>query len=285
MAALEPVATGFEEPVRRPLVEQTRFVLVLLVRHQAHDRAKVPEPAVEALREPTRQALVAHGLIMSDRAGETPTMQQHRRSASIRPRPEGRSFPRLVRETHVVVPDDADQDRSAAEPIVLGLDRARAAAAEEAHRSAHADRPSPLLGLSYSKSAGEFDLTRFVNSDSDERLRSLLDSWHQSSTTDFTGIRDAMTMDDFYTLITFAQRATLRSLRENTTHWARSGTTGIAAIASSRVDWRDVSRAAALLAYALNATGAEPQPSSPTPLRSPTPRPATSSCVTPATYP
>jgi hypothetical protein len=62
-------------------------------------------------------------------------------------------------------------------------------------------------------------------------------------------------MDDFYTLLTFAQRSTVRSLRDDGADWVMAGVLAFPLVACDRVDWRDLSVAAAMVAWALERTG------------------------------
>jgi len=147
--------------------------------------------------------------------------------------------------------DDDARDRS---PVVLGLDMARAQATEQAHRSGHASDESPLAGLTYDRWAGELDLARFSPNATDDSIRAWLESWPRShdSTED---VRALLTMDDFYTLLTFVQRSTVRSLRDDSAEWVEAAVVALPLIACDRVDWRDLSVAAAMTAWALQRNG------------------------------
>lgn len=141
------------------------------------------------------------------------------------------------------------------DPIVLGSQMANARAVEEAHRESRPGVPSPLAGVRYDRSAGEGDLTRFVESPKDDDIRSLVEAWHRSGVENFAMVRDSLAMEDFYTLLTFAQRVTLRAIRSNDAGWAIAGARALPAVDRARVDWRDLSWAAALVAFALRFTG------------------------------
>jgi hypothetical protein len=62
-------------------------------------------------------------------------------------------------------------------------------------------------------------------------------------------------MGDFYTLITYARRMTVMSLRQNDSFPAISGLTALAMIDRERLDWRDLSWAAGLLSFTLVTLG------------------------------
>jgi len=61
-------------------------------------------------------------------------------------------------------------------------------------------------------------------------------------------------MDDFYTLLAFAQRTAVRSLREDSAALAAAGVPALPLVATDRVDWRDLSVAAAMVTWALSRT-------------------------------
>lgn len=147
--------------------------------------------------------------------------------------------------------DDAGSDRS---PIVLGLDMARAQAADEAHRSAHGSDVSPLADLTYDRWAGELDLARFAPTATDDAIRAWLEAWREREDS-AEDVRALLTMDDFYTLLTFVQRSTVRSLRDDGAEWVGASVLALPLIACDRVDWRDLSVAAAMTAWALQRTG------------------------------
>ncbi|MCC5951688.1 MAG: hypothetical protein JJU45_06285 [Acidimicrobiia bacterium] len=146
--------------------------------------------------------------------------------------------------------NNTDGDRS---PVVIGREMARAHTAEQAHRSAHPTDESPLAGLTYDRWAGDFDLTRFSPNATDDSIRSWLESWPRSQDR-VEGARPLLTMDDFYTLLTFAQRSTVRSLQQDSGDWTTAGVLALPLIACDRVDWRDLSVAAAMTAWALRRT-------------------------------
>lgn len=59
--------------------------------------------------------------------------------------------------------------RAVSEPLVLGTQVAAANAADVRHQGT-ARGPSPLAGLTYRADAGEYDLYRFVDSATDDRI-------------------------------------------------------------------------------------------------------------------
>jgi hypothetical protein len=143
--------------------------------------------------------------------------------------------------------------------VVLGAELARARAAELAHRQ-RADGPSPLADVRYDRERGEFSLAELAASPVDDLVGSFVE---QAVIRDPAGrrrIMSALTMDDFYTLLTFARRCVVLTLREGHAAAARAGLNGLSLIDLQRVDWRDVTVAAALLSYAVGRTGSDARP-------------------------
>jgi hypothetical protein len=134
---------------------------------------------------------------------------------------------------------------------------AQAVAAEEAARATRT-RSSPLAGVTYDPWAGELDLARFVPNATDVAIRTAVEQWHRLSPEAFAEIRSSLGMEDLYTLLTFARRSAVCSLRPDGTDWAVAGALALPAVACERVDWRDVTVAAGLVAWSLRATGHDP---------------------------
>jgi hypothetical protein len=143
-------------------------------------------------------------------------------------------------------------DAKSKRPLVLGLELANARAAERDHRQGRGGGASLLASLSYTK---EDWRTWLVPTEIDRELRTIIDGWKALSDADFAATRDALSMDDFYKLMSFAPRAVVFSLRDADPGWALGATTALAAIACARVDWRDLTTAAARTAYGLQRLG------------------------------
>lgn len=127
---------------------------------------------------------------------------------------------------------------------------AAATAAEKAHRASTSER-SPVASTSYGIS--ETDLFRFKESKTDEVLSAFVEEWHALPEREADELRAKLTMEDFYTLLTFARRSALLTLRSRSPHFAIDGLKAIAMIDSDRIDWRDASWAAALNSFATGA--------------------------------
>jgi hypothetical protein len=147
-------------------------------------------------------------------------------------------------------PDEPDERP----PVALGVEMAKARGAEARHReTAHA--PSPLAGVRYDLVLGEGDLFRFVESSRDEAILQCVHYCRGLDPRERAEVRSSLTMDDFYTLLTFARRAALRALRANDSDIVVPGIEAISLIDAERIDWRDAVWESALLAYAGGRTG------------------------------
>lgn len=149
------------------------------------------------------------------------------------------------------LPPTADD---APEAVVLGQKFAAALDAEAALRANQPDLKSPL-GETYDFWAGETDLARFVQSPLDDQIRSFVERTSQSPLAEREHVRSALTLDDFYTLLTFARRSSVRALQSGDVRLAIEGLVAIALVDLERVDWRDVPTAAGLVLHALERVG------------------------------
>lgn len=141
------------------------------------------------------------------------------------------------------------------EPVVLGMELWLAGVAEAAHRGGTSGGRSPLAGVRYDRD--EVSLSDFAASPRDDLIGRLAGL---ATTLDPAGrdeVRAALRMEDFYTLLTFAQRSAVRALREGGRAAARAGLDALVLVDASRVDWRDATVAAALVSYALGRADAD----------------------------
>lgn len=147
-----------------------------------------------------------------------------------------------------------DQD-TPKEQVVIGREIAAAVAAEGRHR-AHVTEPSPLADVRY-PDPGQADLLHVTSCSVDEIVGSLVNRF-MALTPDGRGeLRARLTLDDFYTLLLFSRRAAVLSLRSGTSGSARTGAFALALIDCERVDWRDLSWAAAIVAFAIERLGGD----------------------------
>jgi len=146
------------------------------------------------------------------------------------------------------------RSKAGAEPIVLGLEYARARAADEARRQAEPGA-SPLSGLRYDLWRGDFDLARFVDSEVDGGIAAAVEALVRKGPEAVAGLRASLGLDDCYTLLAFARRSAVRALRRADAVVAAAGVTAVALIDPEVVDERDIPGALVLPAYALDRLG------------------------------
>jgi hypothetical protein len=132
--------------------------------------------------------------------------------------------------------------------IVIGQQMADAVAREHSHRAAWTGSTSALSDVRYDWSKGEGDLLRIREAPADRQVESFLERV-LAVADHIEDVRGALTTDDFYTLITFAQRAIVRALRGAPTDVIRRALAGIALIDPVRGDARDFSWVIALSAW------------------------------------
>ena len=130
--------------------------------------------------------------------------------------------------------------------VVLGQQLADAHAAEERRQRSNPP-PSPLGGVHYDRWRGEHRLSKLVPAEADGRVRELAQTFAAPGA-NRAAMREALSLDDFYTLLTFARRSTVRALREGVAPLT-DGLSAIAMIDLQRVDPRDAAWALGLLRH------------------------------------
>jgi hypothetical protein len=130
------------------------------------------------------------------------------------------------------------------------MELAVARVAEELHRVT-ASGPSPLRNVAYPGAAAV--LWRWVDATQDADVWTFVRAY--TETADLARVRSSLTMDDFYTLMTFARRCVLAALRNEDPGAAEAAFDALSAIDVERVDWRDVVVAASLASYAARRVG------------------------------
>ena len=135
-------------------------------------------------------------------------------------------------------------------PIVLGAALAAAEAAERARLASGTVGPSPLAGTSYNARRGDCDLISVIGNEVDERIESLVTSWHRMSQAERDAVRQSLNTDDNYTLIHFARRSAVRVLNEPSEDTLELGLTALAMVDETRIDPRDASWAAGIWHHA-----------------------------------
>jgi hypothetical protein len=135
--------------------------------------------------------------------------------------------------------------------FVIGQQVADARSAEERHRQSHPDVTSPLNGTHYR--GHEFGLLQFVDSPVDDVVEALCRRFEVADEPERDRLRAALTADDLYTLVTFARRSAVRSLRGDAREPARLGMLALEQmIDRTRLDHRDALVAAGIVRHALN---------------------------------
>jgi len=137
--------------------------------------------------------------------------------------------------------------------FVLGTQIANAIAAQQRHAGASEGQSSSLANLGYSTK--EFCLWRWTDSPVDHRIQAEVARFAELDEAERHAVRDSLTMDDFYTLLTFARRSALASLRCGDAGRIETAFTGLAMIELERIDWRDLLIASALVRYSGESLG------------------------------
>jgi hypothetical protein len=142
------------------------------------------------------------------------------------------------------------------EGYVLGKEVARAVEAEK-RRQRQGTRESPLSERDYDFWHGDQFLIDPAPSSLDDELRKVVRSYAASQPRQRAVMRDSISMEGFYTLMTFARRSAVFAMRERKVEIARGGLIAVAMIDPERVDFRDIPACLYLLYHAANRIGAD----------------------------
>jgi hypothetical protein len=144
------------------------------------------------------------------------------------------------------------------EPYVIGEQMAQAQRAEQARQSNPNTGPSPLpVNLHYDSSRGDLDLSDPPENPLDDELSALCQRFVRSDPADRSRLRDSISMDDFYTLLSFSRRAAVFAMRDLKTEHVIDGLTAVAITDQSCIDFRDALVALSLLYHAGRVIGAD----------------------------
>lgn len=138
--------------------------------------------------------------------------------------------------------------------VELGTQMAQASAAQRRHEETHSPPISPLAALRYSSI--ENRLWRWVDSSIDSRIETIVTDFAALAEEERNSVRDSLSMDDFYTLLTFARRRALAVLRGSEARQIEPAFVSMAMIDLERIDWRDLLMADSLVCYAGERIGA-----------------------------
>ncbi len=104
-------------------------------------------------------------------------------------------------------------------------------------------------------------LWRWRDAAEDDAVAALLARCADADPAGSRALRDTLTVEDFFSLVTFAQRCVLAALRTRDAGWVSRGWAALAMIDLNRcADRRDVWMAARLVRYATNRLGLDPGP-------------------------
>jgi hypothetical protein len=125
-------------------------------------------------------------------------------------------------------------------PVILGRELAEARQAE-AERVARGDgAESPLSPVDrYDEFSGESSLCDPVWSSLDDRLTDLCRLYKRQPPDERAATRRSLSMENFYTLFTFACRAAVFAWRADNPRQLEDGLAAVAMVEIARVDWRD----------------------------------------------
>ena len=166
---------------------------------------------------------------------------ERNRDGGLLPLRRGRPPQALVIENVALAAEVCRRMQAAGVEVVgvIGREMASASAAEAQLRQVHPTESS-LREVKYDADRGEVSLQVFVASATDEKLRIFIADLAPLSSERLSAVRAGLTMDDFYTLLTFARRCALASVREGKVEIATDGVVALTAIDAERVDWRDM---------------------------------------------
>jgi hypothetical protein len=130
---------------------------------------------------------------------------------------------------------------------VLGEELAKAEEAERQRKSRGDTGKSPMPDGDYDFWRGETYLINPAPSALDSTLRKLCRSFAKGGAESRAKTRASISMDEFYTLLTFSKRAAVFGIRERNAAWLVDGLTTLSMIELDRVDFRDVLVSVSLL--------------------------------------
>ena len=130
---------------------------------------------------------------------------------------------------------------------VLGEQLAKAVEVEQQRKSKGGTGKSPMPDGEYDFWRGETYLINPAPSALDSTLRKLCQSFAKDGAGARAKTRASISMDEFYTLLTFSKRAAVFGIRERNAAWLVDGLTALSMIELDRVDFRDIIVSVSLL--------------------------------------
>lgn len=141
---------------------------------------------------------------------------------------------------------------------VIGEQYAKAVAVEQQRKQNESGRKSPMPAVQYDSSRGEESLINPTKNSLDSELIALCQKFAKSDAKARAEMRASISMDEFNTLITFANRAAVFAMREKSVEWINNALTAIAMIEAKRTDPRDILMPLSLLYHSAKRIGANP---------------------------
>ena len=140
--------------------------------------------------------------------------------------------------------------------IVLGEEFAKAKQAEEARKRTGGTGESPMPSGEYDRWRGEHSLINPAKNSLDSELSGLCQRFATSEAQARAVMRTAISLEEFYTLLTFSSRAAVFALRERNVDWIKNGLRAVAMIEAERTDARDILLSIPLLYHSAKRIGA-----------------------------
>lgn len=140
--------------------------------------------------------------------------------------------------------------------IVLGEEFAKAKQAEEARKRKGGTGESPMPSGEYDRWRGEHSLINPAKNSLDSELSGLCQRFATSEAQARAVMRTAISLEEFYTLLTFSSRAAVFALRERNVDWIKNGLRAVAMIEAERTDARDILLSIPLLYHSAKRIGA-----------------------------
>jgi hypothetical protein len=138
---------------------------------------------------------------------------------------------------------------------ILGEPMAKAIEAEQQRKAMGDTVKSPMPDMKYDFWRGEQNLIKPVQASLDSILSDLCQDFAKNDAATRAKIRASMSMDEFYTILTFSRRAAVFAIRKQESDFIANGLTAIAMIEKERVDFRDILIALSLLYHSAKRIG------------------------------
>lgn len=148
--------------------------------------------------------------------------------------------------------------RRSESPYVIGQEMADAREHERKHQALRKTTPSPLPDGHYELQHGEWGLLNPAPSDLDSRIRESCSAFAKLSKQQRADFTAAVSLNEFYTLITFAKRSSVFALRKQDKELLKDALIALAMIEAKRTDYRDILLVLSLLYHTSSRIGVNP---------------------------